>query len=212
MRFVPECRAIPGEPPVSGVPAAHGTGKIQRLSGHGLARSTPASGLRGAAVCMLHRWARRRSVGTEHAAIAGERAKQGLAACAVVKILARVRRHDLGLAVTAMRAGAYRFQHNVARIFRIGAHPSTTRAGYPASPEARRIASGVVAAGSNVNALPYSAERPPGRAKPRPGWTRYALNRTAFGPATLLRRRKSEPASGPSASRSGERSIAAEVT
>jgi hypothetical protein len=51
-----------------------------------------------------------RTIGTKNAAVAGLRLKQGFAAGALVKILARVYRHDLCTLLSAIRAGEHRFQ------------------------------------------------------------------------------------------------------
>jgi hypothetical protein len=58
-----------------------------------------------------------RSVRTKHAAIAGLRFKQRFAAGAFVKILTRIRRHDLLLRVAAVWARQDGFQDNRAHGF-----------------------------------------------------------------------------------------------
>ena len=60
-----------------------------------------------AAALLLDRWTGHRSVGTEHAAVARLGFEQGLAARALIKVLARVRRHALLSLLPANRAGEY---------------------------------------------------------------------------------------------------------
>ena len=57
----------------------------------------------------LNRWARHRAVGAEHAAVARLRSQHRPAMLALIEELACIGRHDLPLAVTAVRAGEYRF-------------------------------------------------------------------------------------------------------
>jgi hypothetical protein len=70
-----------------------------------------------AAALLLDRWARHRTVRAEDAAVARLGFKQCLTACALVKILARVRRHDFLARVPAIRAGEHGFQDNGAHGF-----------------------------------------------------------------------------------------------
>jgi hypothetical protein len=74
------------------------------MSALGQERTSARSNL-GVTATHLYRWARRRSVRTEHAAIAGFRSKPLATALAVIEKLASIRRHLLRGLVTAFRAG-----------------------------------------------------------------------------------------------------------
>jgi hypothetical protein len=79
---------------------------------HLFAAGTDPYELMTAAALLLDRWAGHRSVRAEYAAVARLGFKQCLTACALVKILARVRRHDFLPLLPAIRAGEHGFQDN----------------------------------------------------------------------------------------------------
>jgi hypothetical protein len=73
-----------------------------------------------AAALLLDGWTRHRAVRAKNAAVAGLRLKQCFTASALVKVLARVSRHDFFPLLSAIRTGQYRLQDN-------GAHASVHR-------------------------------------------------------------------------------------
>src|SRR6516225_1295367 len=77
-----------------------------------LSRLPFARWLVAARLLLLNRWAGNRPVGTEHAAISGLRTQQRTAAAALIKELAGVRWHDLGLCRAAVRTGDRRFENH----------------------------------------------------------------------------------------------------
>ena len=74
-----------------------------------------------AAALLLDRWTGHRAIGAKNAAIAGLWLKQRFTARALVKILARVCRHDLLTLLPATRASEHGLQDNGAHGFAIAA-------------------------------------------------------------------------------------------